>query len=84
MKTVVIALVALGGILFALLLMASANTALFGEHYALLLGLNIALAAGLAGLIAYQLYRLWQEYRARQFGSRLKLRLMTMSPWIKQ
>ena len=78
MKTVVIALVALGGILFALLLMASANTALFGEHYALLLGLNIALAAGLAGLIAYQLYQLWQEYRARQFGSRLKLRLMTM------
>ncbi len=78
MKTMVVAIAALGGILFALLLMASANTALFGEHYPLLLGLNIALAAGLAALIIYQLYRLWQEYRARQFGSRLKLRLMAM------
>ena len=78
MKTAVFALVALGGILFALLLMASANTALFGEHYPLLLGLNMVLAIGLAGLIAYQLYRLWREYRARQFGSRLKLRLMAI------
>jgi len=78
MKTIVIAGVALGGILFALLLMASANTALFGEHYPLLLGLNIALAVALAGLIVYQLHRLWKDYRARQFGSRLTLRLMAM------
>ena len=69
---------ALAGVLLFLLATASANTALFARHYSLLLGLNAALAALLAGLVVWQLVLLVRKYREREFGSRLRLRLLVM------
>ena len=69
-----------GGVVAAvglfLLATASADTALFARHYPLLLGLNAALAALLATLVATQLVRLARRHRARVFGARLTLRLL--------
>ena len=78
MKYVLIFSVALGAILLFLLAAASGNTALFSRHYALLLGLNAALAAALAALIGYQLWVLTTKLRTRVFGSRLTLRFLLM------
>jgi nitrogen fixation/metabolism regulation signal transduction histidine kinase len=78
MKYVLICGVALGAILLFLLAAASGNTALFSRHYALLLGLNAALAAALLVLIGYQLWVLTAKLRARVFGSRLTLRFLLM------
>ena len=69
---------ALAGVLVFLLATASANTALFARHYSLLLGLNAALAALLAALVVWQLMLLVRKYREREFGSRLRLRLLVM------
>ena len=77
-RVLIIIAAAFGAILLFLLASASANTALFGRHYPLLLLLNAAVALGMFGLVAWQLRELWREHRARVFGSRLKLRLMLM------
>ncbi|MEW6688396.1 MAG: ATP-binding protein [Pseudomonadota bacterium] len=69
---------ALAGVLLFLLATASGNTTLFASHYPLLLGLNAALAALLATLVAWQLGALWRKYRAKAFGSRLTARLLLM------
>jgi nitrogen fixation/metabolism regulation signal transduction histidine kinase len=70
-----------GGVVAALglflLATASGDTALFERQYPLLLALNAALAALLAGLVAYQLIAMARRYRARVFGARLTLRLLT-------
>jgi nitrogen fixation/metabolism regulation signal transduction histidine kinase len=60
-----------------LLATASGDTALLERQYPLLLALNAALAALLAGLVAYQLVAMARRYRARVFGARLTLRLLT-------
>ena len=60
-----------------LLASASGDTALLERQYPLLLALNAALAALLAGLVAYQLVAMARRYRARVFGARLTLRLLT-------
>jgi nitrogen fixation/metabolism regulation signal transduction histidine kinase len=78
MKKLIIAVAALAVILLFLLASASANTALFAAHYTLLLGLNAVVAAALLALVTVQLRNFAREYRARVFGSRLKLRLLTM------
>ncbi|MFA5912601.1 MAG: ATP-binding protein [Burkholderiales bacterium] len=78
MKFVLMFGVALGAILLFLLAAASGNTALFSRHYALLLGLNAALAAALAALIGYQLWVLTAKLRKHVFGSRLTLRFLLM------
>jgi len=78
MKTLIVAAASFGGILLFLLASASANTALFAQHYPWLLGLNAVVALSLLGLIAWQLHVLWREHRSQVFGSRLKLRLMLM------
>ncbi len=78
MKYVLICSVALGAILLFLLAAASGNTALFSRHYALLLGLNAALAAALLALIGYQLWVLTTKLRNHVFGSRLTLRFLLM------
>jgi nitrogen fixation/metabolism regulation signal transduction histidine kinase len=74
------ALLIIGGTVAAagifLLATASADTTLFARHYPLLLGLNAALAALLATLVAYQLIAMARRYRARVFGARLTLRLL--------
>ncbi len=78
MKRLLVITLALGAILLFLLASAGANTSLFARHYPLLLGLNVAIAIALAVLVGIQLRSLWREYRLRQFGSRLKLKLMGM------
>jgi nitrogen fixation/metabolism regulation signal transduction histidine kinase len=73
-------LVLVGGAVAAvgvfLLATASGDTTLFARHYPLLLGLNAALAALLAGLVVAQLVMLARRHRARVFGARLTLRLL--------
>ncbi|NTV10581.1 MAG: HAMP domain-containing protein, partial [Zoogloea sp.] len=76
--TILIVGAAFAGILLFLLASASANTTLFARNYPLLLALNGIVALVLAGLVGVQLRGLWKEHRARQFGSRLTVRLMTM------
>jgi nitrogen fixation/metabolism regulation signal transduction histidine kinase len=78
MKLVLFLGAALAGVMVFLLATASGNTTLFARHYPLLLGLNAALAALLAALVAWQIAALWRKYRARAFGSRLTVRLLLM------
>ncbi len=76
MRVLIIVAASFGGILLFLLASASANTALFARHYPWLLGLNASVTLALFALIVWQVRALWQEHRAKVFGSRLKLRLM--------
>jgi nitrogen fixation/metabolism regulation signal transduction histidine kinase len=78
MKRLILIALAAAAILLFLLASAGANSSLFAHNYRLLVGLNILLAIGLALLVGIQLRTLWQEYRRRQFGSRLKLKLIGM------
>ncbi|WP_306476266.1 ATP-binding protein [Methyloversatilis sp.] len=75
MRNFIFASTALSGVLLLLLSLASENTALFARSYPLLLGLNVAVALGLLGLVAWLVAHLLREHRAAVFGSRLKLRL---------
>jgi nitrogen fixation/metabolism regulation signal transduction histidine kinase len=61
-----------------LLATAAANTALFGQHYPLLLALNSGLAVCLALLVGYQLYTLRRKLRAGVFGAKLTVRLVIL------
>ena len=78
MKKLIIVAASFGGILLFLLASASANSALFARHYPWLLALNALVALSLFALVVWQVRVLWQEHRAKVFGSRLKLRLMLM------
>ncbi|MCL2829149.1 MAG: ATP-binding protein [Betaproteobacteria bacterium] len=78
MRILLFIIALLAAVLLFLLTTASANTSLFAHHYPLIVGLNIAAALGLLGLVLWQLWLLWREYRQKIFGSRLKLRLMAM------
>ncbi len=78
MRALLIVGAALAGVLLFLLATASANTSLFAEHYPVLLALNAALAALLAGLVGWQLVALARKYRSRVFGSRLTLRFLVL------
>ena len=75
------ALLFIGGAVAAagifLLASASGETALFALPYPVLLGLNAALALLLAALVTYQLVAFVRRYRARVFGARLTLRLLS-------
>ena len=74
-------LVLVGGAVAAvglfLLASASADTTMLARQYPLLLGLNAALAILLAALVVTQLIMLARRHRARVFGARLTLRLLT-------
>jgi PAS domain S-box-containing protein len=70
--------VGLGAVALFLLATAAANTALFAEHYALLLALNGGIAAALAALVGYQLFMLRRKLKAGVFGSKLTLRLVLL------
>jgi nitrogen fixation/metabolism regulation signal transduction histidine kinase len=74
----VIVAAALAAISLFLLASASSNTDLFAQSYPYLLAFNGFVTVGLAGLVAIQLRSLWREYKARQFGSRLKYRLLLL------
>jgi len=70
--------VSLSAVALFLLATASANTALFAEHYSLLLLLNGGIAVVLALLVLYQLFSLRSRLRAGIFGSKLTLRLVLL------
>ena len=78
MKIALAVIAALGAILLFLLASASANTALFAEHYPWLLAINGVAAVALLVLVGLQLRRLRRDYRNGVFGSRLKSRLLLM------
>lgn len=78
MKYVVFIGIALGAVLLYLLSHASANTAVSGQNYTILLALNIAIAGSLTMLIGWQLWRLYRQIRSQVMGSRLTLRLLGM------
>ena len=78
MKVALAVIAALGAILLFLLASASANTALFAEHYPWLLAINGVAAVALVVLVGLQLRRLRRDFRAGVFGSRLKSRLLLM------
>ena len=78
LRYVVLACVGLGAVLLYLLSRASSNTASFGEHYTLLIALNILLVVVLAGLIGYQIWIVRKRIRERVFGARLTMRLIIM------
>ena len=62
MRLLILLGAALAGVLLFLLATASGNTTVFANHYPLLLGLNAALAALLAVLVAWQIRTLWRKY----------------------
>ena len=76
MRFVLLAGAGVGALGLFLLATASGDTGLLERHYPLLLALNGALAAVLAGLVVYQLVAMVRRYRARVFGTRLTLRLL--------
>jgi len=78
MRLLILLGAALAGVLLFLLATASGNTTVFARHYPLLLGLNAALAALLAVLVAWQIRTLWRKYRDRAFGSRLTVRILLL------
>ena len=78
MKYIVFIGILLGGALLYLLSHASANSAVSGQSYTILLALNIALAISLMVLIGWQLRKLYRQIRAQVMGSRLTLRLLGM------
>ena len=78
-KYLLIVCAVVGAVTLYLLATASANTALFAQHYPVLLALNGGLAVCLALLLAYQLYTLRQKLKAGVFGAKLTLRLVLLS-----
>lgn len=78
MRAALVVILAIGAVLLFLLASASANSPLFARHYPWLLGANALIAIGLLGLVGRRLLLLRREYRAKVFGSRLKVRLMLM------
>lgn len=78
MRLGLLALATLGTILLALLAMSSGNTSELSAWYWEILALNALLLLGLLAVIVRQAWQLRQEIKARVFGSRLTLRLVTM------
>ncbi len=77
MKYIVFISAALGLMLLYLLSVASANTAVSGNYYKILLYLNIGLAVVLIVLITIQFVNLYKKIKQRVIGSRLNLRLVS-------
>ncbi len=76
MRYVLILSILLAAALLYLLSLASANTAISGDYYLILLYINAGLAVLLLGVIAYQLRHLYQTTKAKQVGSKLNFRLL--------
>jgi nitrogen fixation/metabolism regulation signal transduction histidine kinase len=75
-KYLLIVCAVLGAITLYLLATASANTALFAQHYLLLIALNGGLAVCLTALLGYQLFMLRRKLKAGVFGAKFTLRLV--------
>ncbi len=78
MRYLLLLCVALGIAAIFLLASASANTVLFSEYYPMLLGINLAIALLLAGMVTYQLVNLRRRLKAGVFGAKLTVRLVTL------
>jgi nitrogen fixation/metabolism regulation signal transduction histidine kinase len=76
MRYVLFVSATLGLVLLYLLSLASANTAISGDYYKILLYINIALAGALVVLIGFQLWHLYKKIKSGVMGSRLTLRLL--------
>ena len=76
MRYILFVSVVLGLVLLYLLSLASANTAISGDYYKILLYINIALAGALVVLIGFQLWHLYKKIKSGVMGSRLTLRLL--------
>ena len=76
MRYIIFVSVALGLVLLYLLSLASANTAISGDYYKILLYINIALAGALVVLIGFQLWLLYKKIKSGVMGSRLTVRLL--------
>ena len=76
MRYILLVSAALGLALLYLLSLASANTAISGNYYKILLYLNIGLAGALIMLIGFQLWQLYKKIKSGVMGSRLTLRLL--------
>ena len=74
----IVMLVGLSAVSLFLLATASANTALFAQHYQGLLMLNGAIAALLAALVIHQIVMLRRRLKAGVFGAKLTLRLVLL------
>jgi nitrogen fixation/metabolism regulation signal transduction histidine kinase len=74
----IVLMVGLGAVGLFLLATASANTALFAQHYRGLLILNGSIAVLLAALVIRQLVMLGQRLKAGVFGAKLTLRLLLL------
>ncbi|MFV1922505.1 MAG: ATP-binding protein [Methylotenera sp.] len=77
MRYIVFFSTAIGLILLYLLSLASANTAISGNYYKILLYLNIALATVLVALIVLQFKNLYINIKNHVVGSRLNLRMVS-------
>lgn len=77
MRYIVFSSTALGLVLLYLLSLASANTAISGNYYKILLYLNIALATVLIALITLQIKTLYKNIKNHVVGSRLNLRMVS-------
>ena len=75
-RYLIVLLVALCAVGLFLIAMASANTALFAQHYRALLAVNGTIAALLAALVIWQLVALRRKLKAGVFGAKLTLRLV--------
>jgi nitrogen fixation/metabolism regulation signal transduction histidine kinase len=78
MRFLIALCVVTGAALVYLMSQASSNSEAFSNNITTLLKLGVGLAAGLAGLILYQLAILRKKLRERVFGSKLTLRLMVV------
>lgn len=78
MKHFILPFIALGITLLYLLSQVSENTEFYGESYRVIFGLNILLVFGLLGLISHQLLTLKRKLKARIFGSKLTLKLVSL------
>ena len=74
----IVLLVALCAVGLFLIATASANTALFAQHYRTLLALNGTIAVLLAALVIWQLVTLRRKLKAGVFGAKLMLRLVLL------
>ena len=70
--------VAIGLILLFLLTQATNNSALYESYYGYLVAMNVGAASVLALVIVWLMFRLWQRWQQRKFGSRLLVKLVFM------
>lgn len=78
LRPIIFVLVLAGLSLIVLLSRASANTAMFEQHLPWLLGSGAVVAAGLLGLVVYQILLLRKQLKERMFGAKLALRMMVV------